>query len=62
MRNMAGETLGNCLDIVLGEQRTKKICEDIAFVLAEHGLVQSPEICEALFLYMISVTDGWNPL
>lgn len=62
MRNIAGETLGNCLDTVLGEQRAKKICEDIAFVLAEHGLVQSPEICEVLFLYMISVTDGWNPL
>lgn len=62
MKKTPGELLGNFLDTVLGEQRAKKICEDLAFVLAKHDLVQSPDICEVLFLYMISVTDGWNSL
>lgn len=59
---MPGELLGNFLDIVLGEQKAKKVCEDLALVLAKHDLVQSHDICEVLFLYMISVTDGWNSL
>lgn len=44
----------------LGDCEAKKICEDIAMVLANHHLVRSPELCKALFYHMISVTEGWN--
>lgn len=50
------------LEVLLGTDRAKKVCEDLALVLAKHNLVHSPEICKELFTYMISVTDDWNPV
>lgn len=52
--------LGRRIDAFLGESKAKVVLEDLAQVVAKHKLVQSPEICETLFRYMISVTRGWN--
>lgn len=52
--------LGRRIDVFLGESKAKVVLEDLAQVVAKHKLVQSPEICEMLFRYMISVTKGWN--
>lgn len=61
VREMQDVLVGK-LDALLGEERVKKVCEDIALVLAKYGLVQSPTECELLFRYMIFVTQGWNSL
>lgn len=55
-----GDILWRHLADVLGDGEAKNICEDIAIVLANHHLVQSPDLCKALFYHMISVTEDWN--
>lgn len=55
-----GDALWDHLAVTLGDGGAKKICEDLALVLANHGLVQSPDLCKAIFYYMISVTEDWN--
>lgn len=57
---MNAETIGKLLDEKLGEEKAKNVLEDLAKVIADHGLVHNPKICEKLFTYMISVTRGWN--
>lgn len=58
--NKTGDILWAHLASETGKDEAKKICEDIALVLAKHGLVQSPDLCKALFYHMISVTEDWN--
>lgn len=55
-----GDALWRHLADELGDSRAKKICEDLALVLANHDLVHSPDLCKALFYHMITVTEGWN--
>lgn len=55
-----GDSLWRYLANALGDDEAKRICEDIAMVLANHKLVHSPDLCKALFYHMISVTEDWN--
>lgn len=59
MRKTA-DVLWAYLSAELGRDEAKKICEDLAMVLADHRLVHSPDLCKALFYHMISVTEDWN--
>ena len=54
------DILWNYISAELGENEAKRTCEDIAMVIANHKLVQSPDLCKALLYHMISVTEGWN--
>lgn len=45
---------------ILGEENLKEIGEQLAEIVVRHGLQQSPELCEDLFLYFSSVIFGWN--
>lgn len=55
-----GEGLGNELDKLLGAEVFKELGQDLAMVIAQHGLTKEPEICEKVFRYMSFVIRGWN--
>lgn len=55
-----GDILWDYLSANLGADEAKRICEDVAMVLANHHLVHSTDLCKALFYHMISVTEDWN--
>ena len=52
--------LGNELDSLLGSDGFKSLGQELAGVIARHGLTRKPEICEKVFRYMSFVIRGWN--
>ena len=52
--------LGSELDRLLGADKFKSLGEDLALVIAKHGLSKSPDVCEKVFAYMSFVSRGWN--
>lgn len=45
---------------LLGEDILKDIGEQLAEIVRQHGLQQSPDVCRKLFSYFSDVIDGWN--
>lgn len=45
---------------LLGEEKLRAVCCDMAETIRKHGLTQSPATCEILFRYMSDVVNGWN--
>lgn len=58
--NAEKAALSREIDAALGEAAATKILQELAMVIASHGLVREPDKCELLFRYMILVTRGWN--
>ena len=56
------EKLLNEIESELGEEEARKTIEDIAQLLAQHGLTRNPALCDKLFRYMSAVVSGWNSL
>ena len=54
------ELLENHLISILGEEKLKKIGEQMAEIVMQHGLQRSPELCEDLLIYFSCVIFGWN--
>ena len=52
--------LGDELDKLLGPDEFKDLGEELALVIAKHGLTRKPEICEKVFRYMSFVIFGWT--
>lgn len=52
--------LGTELDRLLGEDKFKSLGEELALVIAKHGLSKRPDICDKVFAYMSLVIRGWN--
>ena len=44
----------------VGEATLKRIGEQIAEIVRQHGLQKSPDVCKKLFDYLSEVIDGWN--
>lgn len=45
---------------LLGEEQLKCIGEQIAEIVRQHDLQNSPGTCRKLFSYLSDVIDGWN--
>lgn len=45
---------------VLGDCELRRIGEQIAEIVRQHDLQQSPDVCKMLFSYMSGVIEGWN--
>ena len=52
--------LGAELDRLLGTAEFKSLGEELALVIAKHGLSKKPDVCEKVFAYMSFVIRGWN--
>ena len=52
--------LGAELDRLLGADKFKSLGEELALVIAKHGLSKSPDVCEKVFAYMSLVIRSWN--
>lgn len=56
------EKLLDEIESELSEGRAREIIEDMALLLAQHGLTRNPALCDKLFSYMSTVVSGWNSL